>query len=185
MRCFIAVPAPTSPELLSVLGALGKLGRAVRAVKNDALHVTLRFLGGIDSTVVPEVVDALRCSTQGVEPFDLSVAGLGVFPKPRRPAVVWAGVHDGGQLDALVTRLSFELELIGFVPDERPFNAHITLARIKARPPAALHEILDEHANTSFDGCTVDAVKLMQSELTPQGPIYSVVEAVRLDTSGA
>ncbi len=163
-----------------MLGALGKLGRAVRVVKNDALHVTLRFLGGIDSTVVQEVADVLRSSAQGVEPFDLSVMGLGAFPNHLRPSIVWAGVQDGGQLDALVTRLSFELELIGFVPDQRPFNAHVTLARIKARPPAELRAILDKHAHTPFGRCTVDAVKLMKSELTPQGPIYTVVEAVCL-----
>ena len=69
------------------------------------------------------------------------------------------------------------LEEFGFARENRPFVPHLTLARVKARPPESLRPLLSRHAKTEFGTATIDQVELIRSELGPDGSKYTVLAA--------
>src|SRR5439155_8594780 len=97
------------------------------------------------------------------------------FPSERRPRVVWVGCDDAaGELRSLALAVQARMQEFGFEPERREFSAHLTLGRIKfPRPDDALTRALDSLKDTAFGTMRVDAVHLMQSQLHPEGSIYS------------
>ncbi|MCP5300879.1 MAG: RNA 2',3'-cyclic phosphodiesterase [Chromatiaceae bacterium] len=103
----------------------------VRWQHRDDLHLTLAFLGQVDGARV----DGLRDLAAGLvaAPFALVVDEIGWWP---RAQVVWAGPSSvPGELSALHARLVEGLAGKGFVPEDRPYRPHITLARKVATEP--------------------------------------------------
>lgn len=181
IRTFIAVRVEPSTALREVHGELKQLGKAIKPVEFAGMHITLKFLGGTDSDLVPLILDGIRESTASESPFTVNLRGLGAFPNKRRPSVVWAGIENGEVLAGIAERLETTVEPLGFARETRPYNPHLTLARIRNRPPPGLEELFEQHAATEFGTVNVDAVKLYQSVLSPTGARYKVVGEVRLD----
>jgi 2'-5' RNA ligase len=175
IRTFIAIDVTAHQSLLSVLEQLSRMGRSMRVVDAAHLHLTLRFLGDVEDTAIRRITDELRQCISGVPPFPLQLFGLGVFPHAQRPTVVWAGCSASAELDELEQRIADLATALGFSPDRLPFRPHVTLARVSARPPSTLANLLRQHAGTDFGVTKVQEVKLYRSDLTPQGPIYSVL----------
>jgi RNA 2',3'-cyclic 3'-phosphodiesterase len=180
VRSFIAISIRASPELRRVLEALGNMGRAVRATSADRLHVTLRFLGSIDELQVALAEAALRAAAAGVEPFEFWLTGLGAFPRAQRPGVVWAGLRGAEPLATLVARLEHELEVRAFPASDRPWAAHLTLARVSGRPPATLTPLIQQSAAREFGHQQVTEVHLFRSELSALGARHEVMATVDL-----
>ena len=141
-------------------------------IPSELMHLTVRFIGYADTATVARIVTALAPSLP-LPPFGLTLRGAGVFPERGAPRVLWAGVQSGtAELRRLEGEVSTRLTVIGIPPDERPFNPHLTLARI--RDAAGLHTKLwlapveQEPLGTS----RVDAITLYESRLSPQGPTY-------------
>jgi RNA 2',3'-cyclic 3'-phosphodiesterase len=146
LRLFIAVglPEPTlracSELLARVGGAPTTTGAssAVRWVRHEGLHLTLRFLGATPTHRVPELTRVTTEVAAAAGPFDVTLHGGGTFPDPRRPRVLWVGVTSGhDQLARLAGRLSSPLAELGWPPEDRPFRAHLTVARADGSPAAA------------------------------------------------
>ena len=180
MRAFIAVRIDPAVGLKQVLARLQAMGRPVLAVRAADLHVTLRFLGPIDPSQVDAIAAAISTAVQGQRPLPIHLVGAGAFPNQQRPAVVWAGIDVAEPLRRIVARLAGPLEQAGFGPEGRPWQAHVTLARIKARPPTALVQLLADHAQSDFGRQIVGQVTLIESRLKPDGPQYSDVVSVGL-----
>ncbi len=102
------------------------------------------------------------------------------FRTPERPNVVWAGLEGAQTLAALAADLETGLERHGFARENRPFVPHLTLARVKAKPPESLRDLLSRHAKTQFGTATIDRVELIRSELGPEGSRYTVLAAASL-----
>jgi 2'-5' RNA ligase len=184
LRTFIAMHLHAGAALRAVLESLGDMGRAVRPVAEDNLHVTLKFLGDTDAALVPTVAEALRESVADRGPFTLRLVGLGAFPHPGRPSVVWAGIEEGdGQaaLGEIAAALETALEPHGFPREQKKYHPHLTLARIKFKPPPELAGLFDQHAATDFGTETVTQVTLYQSDLRPEGPHYTPLATVELN----
>ncbi len=115
--------------------------RDVRWVRMEGLHLTLRFLGPTLDDRRPEVEAAMRAAAAGATPFPIRIGGGGAFPSPTRPRVLWLGVTTGAeQLAALAAALERGLAAAGWPPEERPYRAHLTLARadgVRAGPATA------------------------------------------------
>lgn len=181
VRAFIAVKVECTPLLRRVIGRLTRMGKAIKAVSPDALHVTLKFFGDVEMEETAEIARLLSDAASTVSPCEVRLVGLGVFPRPDRPSVVWAGLSDADALVALATELGARLRPLGYVAERRPFHPHLTLARVKFKPPDDLFELLREHEQTEFGTVTIDSAELLRSDLGPQGPKYSTLARVEFE----
>ena len=111
-------------------------------------------------------------------PFNLQVSGIGAFPKPNYPRVIWVGIKTGvEQLKSVCNQLEPRLRSLGFTPDSKGFNPHLTIARVRsARNKEQLARVLTENADHEFGIISVKCLRLKKSELTPIGPIYSTLK---------
>jgi len=109
--------------------------------------------------------------------FPVPAEGLGAFPDPRAPRVLWIGLPEyGGELTRLASDVEAALVAIGFAPESKPFHPHLTLARVKERSREvgrALSQggLLEQEMR--LGSLAVDALCLMQSELRPSGAVYA------------
>ncbi len=174
MRIFLAVSVPPV--------ASGVLSEAQRRLKEflpgarwtgiDAFHITLRFLGEVQPGRLAEVDSAARKAAENERPFRVELKGLGVFPYSRGPRIVWAGISEGkSALVRLAENLETNLTALGFPRERRPYRPHVTLGRFKDGSPGAVKS----DASASFGGFEANELNVMQSELRPQGPLYTVL----------
>ena len=183
IRCFISVDVE-DPELLdAIVEAQRRLlatGADLKPVERENLHITLRFLGEISPPLV-EAVGQLIVETS-FKPFRAVFHGVGAFPNPRRPRVIWIGVSEGAEeLKTLHSRIERGLLDLGFRREDRAFTPHLTIARVRSgrnrdRLTTALHSLHD----LEFGSLLVDRIRLKRSTLTPRGPIYSTLAETRL-----
>ncbi len=131
-RFFVAIPL--APEVrLAVDGWRNGLALPGRLVPLEKFHVTLRFVGPAGRVGRERIVAALDVAALG-GPFGFRVGGLGGFPRLRKATVAWAALEgDGGRISRLAEVVDDTVSSAGFGYEERPFSAHLTLARI--RPP--------------------------------------------------
>ncbi|MCH7685434.1 MAG: RNA 2',3'-cyclic phosphodiesterase [Planctomycetes bacterium] len=180
LRLFIAVKVLSTPSLRKVLKHLETMGRPVKPVSADNLHVTLKFLGDTNPTRVPEISNAVSEAVDGEKTFEGQIVGLGAFPRIQRPSVIWAGLENGEPLKRIAESLETMLSGLNFHPEQKPFHPHLTLARIKSKPPPELAELLNENQTTDFGVVSISSVELFQSELQPNGPRYTVLASAKL-----
>ncbi len=146
-------------------------------VATDSLHVTLKFLGEVEPERLKRTWEAVRESLAGKTQFTMTLRGLGAFPNRNRVRVIWAGIEEGRDgLAELADRVERACAAQDFAPEDRPFQAHVTLGRVRepvlnADLAAALEALVQE----DFGEVLVDRVLLMRSQLTPKGPIYTVL----------
>jgi 2'-5' RNA ligase len=186
IRAFIAIDIPDNIRA-AIDEAQARLRRApigvkVSWTKLDNVHLTLQFLGYIEEAAVAKIGAALEQIAAEHRAFELAVRGAGAFPDERRARVLWVGCDDSeGQLKALAQAVQAAMQPLGFEPEHRQFSAHLTLGRIKfPKPDAALTKALDSIRNQAFGAMRVDAVHLFQSQLHPEGSIYSKLSSHRL-----
>lgn len=141
------------------------------------MHLTLKFLGEIDPRVVPEIASAMGQGAVGVQPFELSVKGLGSFPPRGVPRVLWLGIHDQAErLAAMVKRLEALLAKLGIPPEGRKFTPHLTLARLRSRKGIeGLIAQLSEFSNVELGSFLANRLVLFESQLTRHGAIHTPV----------
>ena len=180
IRSFIAVPVSLPAGLRSILRQIREMGRAVKANDAESPHITLKFLGDTQPEQVPDLARVLESVIADFQAFELELAGIGAFPHWDRPMVAWAGVKEPEPLTEIAQRLETELEPLGFPKERRAYHPHLTLARIKAKPPAALKEIADANEAKSFGSQTIEEIVLFQSELKKPGPTYTRLESITL-----
>src|SRR5690606_19086141 len=135
MRLFIGVRL--SPDLRALvareIAALRSAIPDVRWTHEDALHITLRFLGEVAEADVDAVRAAVDACASSKRPYTLRTSGLGAFPRMARAQVLWLGIDDGGATGAIVECLDATLEPLGFAPEQRGFTPHVTLGRARTR----------------------------------------------------
>jgi 2'-5' RNA ligase len=175
IRTFIAVALPddVKESLGQVNAALARPlpPRAVRWVKPSRMHITLRFLGDTAVSRLPTIAAQLDTLTARYQPFNLIVSGLGCFPNRQRPRVIWAGLQgDVAPAQSLALAINDMLSPLGWEPEKRPFKPHLTLGRVRDAGQVRgvswevpLAEMIME----------ITAVCLIESQLTPQGPLYT------------
>jgi 2'-5' RNA ligase len=183
MRTFIAIPLPTDvrARLSEVQSRLRAFGADVRWTATPSIHLTLMFLGEIDPAVLPVMVRALHTATLPELPFELRLHGLGSFPNPRNPRVIWCGLTgDLSQLQTLQQKVAAACLDLGFAAEERRFQPHLTLGRVKGK--SNLQPLMDYITITPVldHGFRVGEYCVYQSALRPQGAEYSVLEKIEL-----
>ncbi|NWF70108.1 MAG: RNA 2',3'-cyclic phosphodiesterase [Chloroflexi bacterium] len=169
MRLFVAVELPD--DIKDALAALRLDSVAgARRTKRDQLHLTLRFIG---DGIAPPQFAAIKAALAAVRaaPFALQFRGVGQFPPGKKPArVLWAGLAPNPALPALQQQIEHALRSAGLAPEDRPFSAHITLARLD--PPAAAARFLAQHAAFSTPAFPVEQFVLFSSVLARGGATH-------------
>lgn len=182
IRAFIAIRLPG--DILQVLGAVaGELkprvaDRAVTWVKPERMHLTLRFLGDTPVSQLEALSAALDVAAAQHRTFVLQLGQLGAFPTERRPRVIWVGL--GGETEAaaaLQKALDAVLVPLGWRPDSKKFSPHLTLGRVKREDDRINLPWGKAVVPTAF---TVSEIHLIESELRPNGPLYTVRHSSRL-----
>jgi 2'-5' RNA ligase len=177
IRSFVAVLLPDAvrTRLAATIAELRPRAPGLAWARAENLHLTLRFLGELRAEGLEGAREAVRAAATGVGPFTVALGGLGGFPSPRAPRVVWAGVTAGAdELTALYAALEAALIARGIPGEARGFHPHVTLARARERRGAeGLARALG--AGPGFGEMRVTAVHLMGSELDPRGARYSVL----------
>ena len=188
VRCFVAIELP---EFLQA--GLEDVQRTLRSgpldpvkwVAPSQIHVTLKFLGHVDASMLTAIEDRLAEVGRATRPFDLSIAHLGAFPNPRRPRVVWVGIEQGGEnLQGLQGAVEEALVSLDFGREKRPFSSHLTLGRVRETAlPSQVQELAQRLSAISVPmlGSTrITSITFMRSQLTPSGPIYSHIAVLPL-----
>ena len=152
----------------------------LKFVKPELVHITLKFLGDVDESKIPSIsaaLDSIMC-----EPFEAKVGGLGTFPKPSNPRVLWLGAS--GNFKTLHENIEDLMKPFKFETDNKEFSSHATLARVKFLKKDQKNDFittLRELKYVEIGSMWVNKVLLKKSTLTPEGPIYETLHTTYLD----
>jgi len=177
VRAFLAVPVPEAARA-GIADACGRLGRCLPGVRfgsAEQVHVTLHFFAALDPDGVAGVQAAARAGASRVAPYRMGLAGAGAFPDPRRARVLWLGIRPGADETArLAAEVGAALRERGLPVEDRPFRAHVTLARLR-EPHPGVAAALDAGRAVTIDPFDVARLVLFRSELSPRGAVHTEI----------
>jgi 2'-5' RNA ligase len=177
-RTFIAidiVPGLRLTQMLTFLKA-ELSGESVKWVQVDNMHLTIAFLGDTDDQTVNKVSSMLSQKCDRLSEFEINIAGAGVFKSIYDPRVIWAGIEDTNELRVLYDTIKSGLDDLGIKTEERTFNPHLTLGRIKTMKNSALLKgLIEKYSGTTLQKVTVSELVFFESILQPAGPVYRPV----------
>lgn len=184
-RLFTAVDLSESvrQRALDLIERLRPAAQGIKWVQDSQLHITLKFLGDVAQERVRDVQEVISAAAQTLEPFEIEVAGAGAFPSNRRPNILWLGVREGtDSLDKLFRAIQRPLVKLRIPREERRYSPHLTLGRMKhgQRALGKLADVLKEFADYSAGVSPIREVVLYESQLLPEGPLYTPLTRARL-----
>ena len=176
MRAFISVEIHDEKVLDAITKIQSDFKIKATPVNKQNMHFTLLFLGEIDEKTVENIKKEL--SLISFKPIEVKFTHIGAFPNPRFPRVIWIGVDKvaSEQLIDLASQVEKKLEPLGFKSD-KPFKPHLTIFRIKNKSDD-ISQTLEKFKAVDLGKEVVTELKLKQSILTPNGPIYSDLQVV-------
>lgn len=191
MRAFVAIELSDDAKraLTDLIQSLhSRRIDGLRLVRPEGIHLTLKFLGNINASRVPSIAEALAAASARHAPFRFTLTAPGFFPNADRARVLWVGV--GGDMRPLIDLqrdVDQTLAALGFAAEKRPFNPHLTIARMRDSAARAdrrrAADALAAYPLPPGIAVSANAVSLMQSELRPGGAVYTRIAHVAL--SGA
>ena len=189
IRAFIAVDL--SPEILERIEQVSLDLRArmkdvpVRWVPVENIHLTLKFLGNVSTANLEILKDILGKVVSSHSECDISVGGIGAFPKPHNPRVIWVGMEVPQELVTLQHNIEIETARLGYSREHRPFSPHLSFGRVSRNASAqdvhAIAEVLENY-KVGFLGATrLKSVYLYRSDLKPDGAVYTPIYSATLE----
>ena len=168
MRLFVAVALPETVK--DQLSSLQRGLKEARWINPENLHLTLRFLGELDGRQASDVDDALTALRNSS--FSIGLSGIDHFGDGRKIRALWTGVSDPEPVTRLQAKVERAVQVAGLAPETRKFKPHVTLARFKKAPGAALAEYLQRNALFRSESFAVNEIVLYSSLLTRDGSFY-------------
>jgi 2'-5' RNA ligase len=178
MRAFLAIPIPEEIKeyAYKIKDNLDAEQPDIKWVEYVNYHLTVKFLGEVNSDVTGEIRDKMKIAGENCPPFQLNINGVGFFPNKFRPRVVWLGIN--GELNKaafLAEQVDDYLTPMGFEP-EKNHRFHLTLGRVRSeRNLNKMMEKLVRIPNQNMPFC-VNEFYLMASKLLPTGPSYTIID---------
>ncbi len=178
IRTFISIPIPKDVRSKKnmLYSTLEDSPSNINWVKNEHLHLTIKFLGNTPESLFDEIKTELVQVASSIRPFDLCIDKTGCFPLPERPRVLWLGISGHiSPLQNLFVNIEKKMENMGFAPEREEYFPHITLARVKY--PQKFTPDISTFLKSSYDPIdfTVDRVQFLSSELLPSGTLYTLL----------
>jgi 2'-5' RNA ligase len=185
--CAIDLPHDLREQLMAHINHVRNAVPDARASWSRAenIHLTLKFLGDISPGQVEKLSEAAARSVKDFAPFRIMVEQTGAFPRKGHPRVLWIGINDfSGELGKLHSRLENESSNAGFAGDDRPFQPHLTLARL--RQPRYARTLVAAHRELDFYPAEIAVSELLviRSELSSEGSRYTVISRHPLNSAG-
>jgi 2'-5' RNA ligase len=188
IRAFIAIDLPS--EVLQCLEDVSQQLKQklveipVRWVPVANIHLTLKFLGDVSDSNIEMLTDILQSTGSGVKQFELSVGGLGAYPKPHRPRVIWVGVEAPPELMNAQRSVESEMARLGYAREKRPFKPHLTIGRVSRHSTnqevRKIAGVLKSHTIGYLGSARVTAFHLYRSDLKPSGAVYTRIFSATL-----
>lgn len=178
VRAFFGLPLPEAQrnELDRFVTAWAAQAPAFRWTPAANLHLTIRFLGHVEQSLAEEIIERLAGSD--LRAFDLRLGELGTFKRGRLARVVWLGPVSGApEIGALAAAVEAECVRAGLEPEARPYHAHLTLARARARDGAVMPALPPPPELAPW---RADELILYRSHLGRGGSVYEPLRTVRL-----
>lgn len=180
MRIFIAVkiPGPLKKKIFHIQQELKSKIEKIKWVDAELLHFTLKFLGEISEEGLKKVEKVSFQIASESTPFVLEIKGMGIFPDYSSPRVIWIGVEEGGErIEELARRLDKKLSEEGFIKEKREWVPHLTIGRVKfLREKEKFKELILSKEKVEIGKMKVESLNIIQSHLTPKGPIYKTLK---------
>lgn len=188
MRVFIAIELSESIRsmVVQIQGRLRGTEDRIKWVDPSLIHLTLKFLGEIEKERLGAVTEATQKIAQKFSLFLIKVKRVGAFPTLSSPRVIWLGVDRGSTtLKKLASELENDLAKSGFSKEKRKWSPHLTLGRVKSLvEPRKLSDLILREKEVAAGEMEVREISIIESRLTPSGPIYTVLERIKLAGNG-
>ncbi len=185
MRTFIAVgiSSEVRERIAQIQVELRRGEPDVKWVEPENLHITLKFLGEVSEEKLPGIIEKTRLAASGISRFRVHLWGLGCFPHPKSPRVVWVGVSEGKEeLKNLSERIEENVSYLGFAKEKRAFSSHLTIGRVRTpRGRGKLARKIEDGQKRDVGEFPVDKVLVMESQLSSRGPTYKIIEGINLE----
>lgn len=182
-RLFLAIKLQPNNHFLELFSSLkaGLKHEKIKWIEPNNLHLTIKFFGETPENKIHELVTTLKLGVEKQNKFSLQISTLGIFGSQYNPKLIWAGLKKTGPLIQLVTNVTAELEKIGYFKDRQNFVPHLTLGRIKNLNDKNLFQnIISNFKEAYFQEELVKQICLLESTLTREGPIYTIIEKFEL-----
>jgi len=181
IRAFIALDLP-SPIQEAIDKQTSRLRQTlgddvIRWVSPHNMHLTLKFLGSVPVSHLDFLKQMLAQTADSTPQFDLQIGGIGSFPTPKRPRVIWIGIHAPASLASLQKMIEDGANRLGYEKEARAFSPHLTLGRVRQGiNPKELPKISSALSSIQLGKigtARVDSVHLYQSDLNSEGSVYT------------
>ncbi len=183
-RAFIAVELPDriKENIVSLNNKLKEEAIPFKPVSRENLHLTLKFLGRTPPGRMEKIKTVLDDLASGTERFSLSFRGVGSFPSPERPLILWAGAGDGNRaIFSLQRKIEEGLRKTGCETENRAYHPHVTIARLKKGLNSGgrkiIGEWLEKNRDADFGKLDVRSLSLFRSELSAEGAAHTLIAA--------
>jgi len=181
IRTFIAIDIPVSQKVTEIINELKKIQIDAKIVEIENMHLTLKFLGDTDENLIDEIEKIIKDAILNMQPFEIILKNLGVFPNEKYMKVAWIGVENAEPLKKFAETIDTKLKDLGFEKEKRPFSVHLTIARIKsAKNKEKLMDLIDKYQNIELQKIKINKIILKKSILTPKGPIYTNLKQIKV-----
>lgn len=186
IRTFIAVEMPQRviARALALVRLLQETTDDVSWVRQQQMHLTLKFLGEVSETELPDVCRVVREAAAEIEPFEVTLRGAGAFPAVETPRTLWIGIREGAEeLRALQGAIDTALhQELGFPHEKRGYRPHLTIGRLKRDTGGRgeLAHVLRQHDEYDADLAVVDEVVTYASFLGRAGAAHDALDHAEL-----
>jgi len=177
IRVFVAIEIDSEikNKLSEYLSKLKRTGADVKWVSPENIHLSLKFIGYIETETIINLSGIINEAVSGIGPFSISIGNIGAFPSLKKPRVIFACVQErANNLLRIYENLDKGVEQLGIQKESKKYVGHITLGRVKSQKNISkLKNTLNSGTECYFGLEKVTSLSLMRSKLTPTGPIYS------------
>ncbi|MFC1669824.1 RNA 2',3'-cyclic phosphodiesterase [Spirochaetota bacterium] len=175
-RLFVGLPVSIEVKkaLQNTSDYLKQFDSILKIVPPKNYHITLKFLGKTDGDVYKKIHEDFSELDFGIPPINISIKGLGAFPRVNNATVIWSGLRTDESMNTLFNSVENFFTKHGYKKENRKFNPHLTLARVrnKKKIPRELVDHIIKNSETDYIDSAFQEIVLFESELTSGGPKY-------------
>jgi 2'-5' RNA ligase len=182
VRAFLAIPLPRElkSSIRDLQGSLRAKIPAVRWTSPENLHLTLHFFGDVTQETLEKIKVSVLSVKRCHRPLLVEVKGLGAFPNPRRPRIIWLGLEPKDPLRRLHKDYQNVLQRIGVTTEVQDYTPHLTIGRLRQQKPD-LTDLFKSVGHTLIGQLPIDKLVLFESRFFSGGTEHIPLLTVKLD----